>query len=265
MRMDAVPLEEGRLEGLDLENYPWLHERHRIFPAVLKNETYGKILDVAGGIGVVAKRIRDGYPCFMLTNEISRTGQKSLKKNRLPSISFDLDDPGLHFPFSEGSFDAVISLATLEHIIHLDHHMQEIRRILKTGGHLYLSVPNYSSIHFAVPYLLKGKSFHDPMKGGIDKYEFYAHVRYFTYKTLLEFVGSFGFRPKAVYLPLPHGSSRFLTLKKRSKLLALTFRAAMSAMYLCLSPRWAFHPVVCFTKIDPPAGTFFGKPKKIIL
>ncbi len=61
----------------------------------------------------------------------------------------------MQFPFKDESFDAVISLATLEHIIDIDHHMNEIRRILKKDGDLFLSVPNYSGIHFVIPFLLK--------------------------------------------------------------------------------------------------------------
>ena len=267
MRKDAMKLEDGRLEGLDFDSYPWFHERHRIFPGIFEKDRYRTILDVAAGMGIVGKRIHDGYPCRMVCNDMSENALKSLKAAGLETISFDLDDPALPFPFEDNTFDVVISLATLEHILHLDEHMLEIRRILKDGGHLYISTPNYSSIHFVIPYLLKGKSFHNPMKGGIDKYEFYAHVRYFTYVTLLEFVSSFGFKAEKAYLPLPDSSTRYLSLKKKSKAAAFFFRAGVRMFYRLASPRWSFHPVLRFSKVAlaEGSGSRVNKPEKIVL
>lgn len=265
MREDAINLEDGRLEGLDLDNYPWLHERHRLFPDVFEEGKYEKILDVAAGIGVVAKRIQDNYPCSMLCNDISNESLRSLRANRLNTVSFDLDDPNTRFPFPDEKFDAVISLATIEHIINLDWHMTELRRILAKNGHLYISAPNYTGLHFIIPFLLNGRTFHNPMNGGIDRYEFYAHVRYFTYVTLLEFVSSFGFKVEKVYLPLPKWSSRYQALRKKSKLMAFSLKAAMYILYKTLPPRWAFHPVICFSKSDDAPGNKGHKPEVIVL
>jgi len=265
MREDAISIEDGRLTGLNLDNYPWYHERHRIFPGIFEKGRYDKVLDVAAGVGVVAKRVQDNYPCFMLCNDISTESLRSLKYNELNAVSFDLDDPDTNFPFSNGTFDAVISLATVEHIINLDNHMNEIRRILKDDGHFYLSAPNYSGIHFVLPFLFNGKTFHDPMKGGIHKYEFYAHVRYFTYKTLIEFAQSFGFKAEKVFLPLPEGSSRFKSLQKKSKVMAMGLRAMMYLFYKLMPPRWAFHPVIRFSKNNSSTKSGNQRPEIVIL
>lgn len=265
MREDAVTLEDNRLRGFDLDTYPWIHERHRIFPEVFGTEKYEKILDIAAGVGLVAKRIQDQYPCSMLCNDISPESIRCLKANKLKTLSFDLDDPKTAFPFPDETFDAVISLATLEHIINIDHHMQELRRILKAKGHLYMSTPNYTGIHFVIPFLLSGRTFHDPMKGGIDKYEFYAHVRYFTYETLVEFVSAFGFMAEKVYLPLPKGSSRYRSLEKRSKAMALAAKCGVYLLYRFFPPRWAFHPVIRFVKSGSAESGRRVKSEKVIL
>ena len=264
MRTDAIELEDGRLEGKNLENYPWYNERHRIFPKVFFHHQYEKILDIAAGVGIIGKKIDDETNSFMLCNDISPESLSNLKRNQLKTISFDLDNKSF-FPFKDNSFDAVISLATVEHIIHIDSHVNEIKRILAPGGHLYISAPNYSGLQFYVPYLLNGKSFHDPLKEGLPKYEFYAHVRYFTYKTLLEFIASFGLVPKYVFLSLPEKSSRYLSLKNRSKLLAYIFRSTIKALYAVATPRWAFHPVLCFEKPGDAMGNGYHKPKKILV
>ncbi|MHC4176671.1 MAG: class I SAM-dependent methyltransferase [Planctomycetota bacterium] len=265
MRTDALKLEEERLDGVDFETYPWLHERHRVFPAVLLDKPHGKILDLAAGMGVAAKRIQEGSHGRLICNDISPSCLRTLKQLGLETVSFDLDDPDTPFPFSDEEFDAVISLATLEHIVHLDHHMTQIWRILKRGGHLFISVPNYSGIQHFLPYVFSGESFHDPLSKGIDRYEFYAHVRYFTYKTLLRFVRSFGFEPREVYLPLPQGSSWFSGLKRRSRLRSFLLRMATRLLYTSLSPRWALHPVLCLRKADDGSNGVNEKPRKIIL
>lgn len=269
MRKDATKLENDRLAGLDMESYPWIHERHLIFPQIFEPGRYNEILDVAAGMGIVAKRIKDGYPCRMLCNDISEASLRNLRQAGLETTSFDLDDPDNPFPLAESSFDAVISLATLEHILHLDEHLREVHRILREEGHLFISTPNYNGIHFVIPLLLHGKTFHDPMKGGIARYEFYAHVRYFTYESLLEFVSSFGFRPEIVYLPLPNGSARYRALQTKSRTLAFLFRNGMHLFYKVFSPRWALHPVLRFAKISTPYQTTKAekpkRPKKIIL
>jgi hypothetical protein len=95
----------------------------------------------------------------------------------------------------------------------------------------------------------------------VSKYEFYAHIRYFTYRTLLEYVSSFGFAPDTVYLPLPESSSRYQTLLKESKLKAVAFRNLMKVAYR-LSPRWSAEPVICFRK---GAGGNGGKLRTVIM
>jgi 2-polyprenyl-3-methyl-5-hydroxy-6-metoxy-1,4-benzoquinol methylase len=43
----------------------------------------------------------------------------------------------------DGSVDVVISFETIEHIVDYHQFMQEIKRVLKPGGILVLSTPNY--------------------------------------------------------------------------------------------------------------------------
>lgn len=250
MRKAAIQLEEARLEGIyEIQDYPSFRERHRVFPAVFENREHRRILDIAAGVGCAARRIHEHYPARLLCNDISPTCLKILGKLGIPTLSFDVDDDELAFPFSSGQFDAIIALAIIEHVMRVDHFLQEVSRILADGGYLYLSSPNYASVLYLPRFFLSGKTFHDPLsKSPGSHYEFYAHVRYFTYRTLLEFVSSFGFVPDTVYLALPAGSSRYQLLYSTSKLKALTFRYAMKLMYTFLSPRWAAEPIICFRK-----------------
>ncbi len=264
MLKSVVELEESRLDNIaDADDYIELHfhERHRVFPAVFEERRHRRILDIAAGVGCIASRIRDRYPADLVCNDISPTCLRILGKLGATTVSFDIDDDTKTYPFPDRDFDAVIATVTIEHVIHIDHFLREIRRILSDDGHLYISAPNYSGLIYLPRFLMSGKSFHDPLGAPIGRYEFYAHVRYFTYRTLLEFVSSFGFTPEAVYLAAPRESSYYQSLYAASRVKALAYRLGMQLMYRLLSPRWAAEPILCLQKGDDT----HRKPRKVVL
>lgn len=262
MRVDAIPLEEERLRNVsNIEDYHSLHERHRIFPGVFKGKNHQKVLDIAAGVGVVGKRIQDGCDADVLCNDICPKCLAVMEKAGLKTTSFNIDDDSRPYPVENGQFDAVVALATIEHLINLDYFLDEINRILQKDGRLYLSAPNYSGLTYLLPFLVTGKTFHDPVSEE-ERYEFYAHVRYFTYRSLVDVVHQHGFAIDEVYLPVPESSSRYLSLKQKSKLKAQLARGTMKTLYRLFSPRWAAEPVICFRKGWVAPG---DKIKKIIL
>jgi SAM-dependent methyltransferase len=243
-----IELEEWRLADVEtIEDYSRFHERHRVFPRVFENRGHHRILDSSAGVGCAAQRIRDNYPAELVCNDISPTCLRLLDDLGLSTVSFDLDAPEEAYPFDSGDFDAVISLATIEHLMHVDHFVQEIHRILADNGYFYLSTPNYASLLYFRRFVLNGRTFHNPLSDS-SRYEFYAHLRYFTYRTLLEYVSSFGFTPDTVYLPLPEGSTRYRAICAQSPFKARMFRYTMRIVYTLFSPRWASEPVICFRK-----------------
>lgn len=256
VRTDSRKLEQARMTGLDKDNYPFLHERHRLFPQIFEERRHRRILDVSAGIGIVARKIVESYPGEMHCNEIDATGLRELGKLGVSVTSFDLDTGG-KLPVKTGAYDAVICLATLEHLINIDELVTELHRILKDDGRLYVSVPNYASLYWMIP-LLRGRTFHDPF-GEQSRYEFYAHVRYFTYRTLLDYMKHFGFIPETVYLPLPEGSSHFRAIRDRSKVAASLIRFLFRLLYIA-SARWHQEPVICFAK----EGTSIRMRKRIL-
>jgi len=69
------------------------------------------------------------------------------------------DAPGERLPFPPNSFDVVYSCNVLEHVQDPSVVLQEMSRVLKPGGMLHLTVPNYGSfweghyVLFWIPYL----------------------------------------------------------------------------------------------------------------
>ncbi len=259
MRQDAIQLEEQRLKGSGVEERPVFHERHRAFPAVFEQRQHRRILDVAAGVGYVAQRIRDQYSGQMYCNDISPTCLANLRRLDLPVACYSIDQAEASFPFAAQSFDAVVALATIEHVIHVDRFVAEIYRILAPEGCFYVSAPNYAGLLYLMRLVWSGRTFHNPLDGG-ERYEFYAHVRYFTYRTLLEYIPTFGFVPEAVYLPVPEGSSHYQALYAASRWKAMLFRWGMTAFYR-LSPRWSSEPILCFRKTDRA----LGRPRRVLL
>jgi len=268
MKLEAIRLEEARLKGLSKEeHWPLMHERHRAFPAVFESREHRRILDISAGVGFVAKRITDQYSVpggevEVFCNDLSPTCLQILRERELSAVTFDLDNDKESFPFPDKSFDAIVCLATIEHLINVNHFLEELLRILKDDGRLYLSAPNYSGLPYLIPFLLNGKTFHDPL-GEHSEYEFYAHVRYFTYRTLSELSCSLGFSLDSVYLPVPGESTHYQKMREKSKLKALTAKTLMTLLYKLGSPRWASEPILCFSKNLP--GMNGHTPRKVVL
>ncbi|CTQ63120.1 class I SAM-dependent methyltransferase [Roseibium album] len=68
-----------------------------------------------------------------------------LDANRQPDIVMDACD----LNFKDGTFDAVLMFEVLEHVPTPHLAVTEIHRVLKPGGHLYLSTPFVFGIHDA--------------------------------------------------------------------------------------------------------------------
>ena len=190
MRPDSKELDYNRTKKYSLNEYPIIHERHRIFPEIFENRKHDKILDVSAGIGYFAKKIKETYDCDLTCNEVDPHCLEQLKALDVTITSMDLDT-GKPLPIEDKSYDAILCLATLEHLLYIDEFTQDLHRILKDDGTLYFSVPNYASL-FQMLRLLKGKTFHDPFDER-SRYEFYAHIRYFTHQTIVEYMDNFGF------------------------------------------------------------------------
>ena len=259
----AIGLEDERLKHISgVEDFDMFHERHRIFPALFEERNHKKIIDISAGIGVAADRVNKYYDAELICNELSPKCLDSLQKLRLKTVSFDLDDISSPYPFNDGEFDAIISLATIEHLYNIDNFFHQAKRILKDDGYIYVSAPNYNGLNYLLPLLFKGKTFHDPLHPK-EKYEFYGHLRYFTHLSLIKYISSFGFTAEAVYLGKPEMGTRYLRFKSKHRIGAAIYKALILTLYYLFHPRWAPEPVICFRKSDDTKLEL--KPIKVIM
>lgn len=259
MRKDAINIEEARVADEELSlNFPPFKERHRVFPAVFENRNHKKVLDLAAGIGYVTQRLVESYPAKVISHDLSPSCLRHLAKLGAPTLRFDIDSSETGFPFSSGSFDAVISLVTIEHLLFVDEFLSELNRILCDGGYLYISTPNYAAPEYLLEPVLHARTFHDPIAPA-SRYEFYAHVRYFTFRTLGVLLDMHGFSLECVYIALPKGSERYQNLYQESKMKALAYRNLMWLKAKMFPLHRASEPILCLQKTAVTRPPIFKK------
>jgi len=64
-----------------------------------------------------------------------------------PALSVDLFADAMKLPLANESFDAVLCTQVLEHVPEPLDLLQEARRVLRPGGHLVLTAPQYNGLH----------------------------------------------------------------------------------------------------------------------
>ena len=107
---------------------------------------------------------------------------KDKRENWIHEHIHDCNTPG--YPFADKYFDLIICSDVIEHVRNQDVLINEIIRVLKDNGEIFLTTPNYSSPPY-IRNILSGKMFHNPLGNEFSRYCFNDHVRYYTTKDLI--------------------------------------------------------------------------------
>ncbi|NKI40822.1 class I SAM-dependent methyltransferase [Streptomyces physcomitrii] len=132
-------------------------------------------------------------------------------RRRLPYVvRADIGGGGL--PFASGSVDAVLFSEVIEHLVDPDSALDELRRVLRPGGHLMLSTPNLAAWYNRA-LLLAGVQpvFSEVSLRGIygrPGSEVVGHLRLATARALAELVRARGFEVVRVAGAPFHGVPR---------------------------------------------------------
>lgn len=123
-----------------------------------------KILDVAGGTGDIAFRMRARADCHVTVTDINQQMldegyNRSLNRNMLSGLEWVCADAE-SLPFSDNSYDAYTIAFGIRNVTHIDKALTEAYRVLKPGGRFlcmeFSRVPNdmlrkiYDAYSFAV-------------------------------------------------------------------------------------------------------------------
>lgn len=121
------------------ENYATHAERYLHFLPQLKGL---EVLDAACGVGygthIIAESGAAKVTGLDVSDEALETANATFSH---PNITF-LKGDCIALPFVDNSFDAVTSFETIEHLNDPAKFLDEIARVLKPGGDLFLSCPN---------------------------------------------------------------------------------------------------------------------------
>jgi len=116
-----------------------LRNKYKIICTQTKKTT-GSLLDIGAGTGAFAN--------FMKSAKWTVTGLEPDNTARTVAYNkfqLELKSPPELFNFPENSFDAITLWHVLEHVHNLDGYMDIFGKLLKTGGKLFIAVPNYTS------------------------------------------------------------------------------------------------------------------------
>lgn len=202
-------------------------KRLRTIRQALAGYTFTKVLDAGCGDGEIGKLLKERMRVDVYGIDISKKGVAIARKKGLKAKVADMSKK---IPYPTGSFDLVISSATIEHVLNPDGFLCEIYRVLKPGGIALISTPNlafwFNRILLLIglyPLFLEAST---EAKVGYGRYKrfFYSsqlvgHIHVFTLPALKELLEYHKFKITRVF----GGTVDFVT--PASKIITFLYRA----------------------------------------
>ena len=122
---------------------PWwgehLHRYEEVIKSLSGNET---ILDIACGTGFGTHLLSTNSTGKVYGGDLSSEAIKLCQKIwNNDNLSYEIMD-GTKLKFEDNTFDVVVSFETIEHTTSFNEMIEEIKRVVKPNGIIYLSTPN---------------------------------------------------------------------------------------------------------------------------
>ena len=120
-------------------------------------DTRGKrILEIGCGEGSLLRMLSGRNDVYGV--DISESGVEKTRAKGIPCEHADASNEPL--PYADGFFDIAVTLETIEHVENPHRMLWEIKRVLKEGGTLLISIPGEKVYHpFIYPGLFTRKNF----------------------------------------------------------------------------------------------------------
>jgi len=145
----------------------------------------GKILDAGGGNGKTLKFYNlSSQNNRLYLVDMSEKAVAFACKQGVEAAVCDLSKDCL--PYEDKYFDLVVAQEVIEHLYNYNNIINESYRVLKQGGHLYITTPNIVGLIDRIC-LLRGKK---PLAMTWDK----SHIRFFTFGELENEISMSGFK-----------------------------------------------------------------------
>lgn len=102
----------------------------------------------AGAMSATLKKMGFSVACYDIDSGNFGAGDLGL--------SVQTADLNRRLPIADGSFDLLVSIAGIQRLFNPENALLEFHRVLKDGGTLYLSCPNFATLHRRINFLLNG-------------------------------------------------------------------------------------------------------------
>jgi SAM-dependent methyltransferase len=160
---------------------PWEWERRR---ALLLGEARpgDRVLDLGCGAGRFVAALRDAG-ADPVGVEIAEAALERARENAPGADLRLLEDDG-SLPLEHGSVDLVWCSEVLEHVADTEHLLLEVRRVLRPGARLLVTVPFHGRVKSALIALLRFDEHFDPAG---------QHLRFYTRSSLARTLDEAGF------------------------------------------------------------------------
>ena len=118
--------------------------QYRALARDLARRRPGRMLDWGAGWGQVTALLHEeGVEAVAFDYQADVEGPTTRPLERYPGIEVHVSPDPVRLPFEDGSFDTVLSCGVLEHVENPDASLDEIRRVLRSGGTFYVTnLPN---------------------------------------------------------------------------------------------------------------------------
>jgi 2-polyprenyl-3-methyl-5-hydroxy-6-metoxy-1,4-benzoquinol methylase len=171
------PLMEKMLESRDAEvlSSSWNKFALDLLPIATGAQT---LVDIGGGDGLFTKLARErGWETTLVEGIPAAITREQERGYDAVQTDLTLGLQGI----ADNTFDVAICLEVIEHIVTAELLLQEIFRVLKPGGFLLISTPNFAYIMDRLDYLF-----------GREPHEEGFHYRFFTQKKLISTIENAG-------------------------------------------------------------------------
>lgn len=147
--------------------------RYRYFLDIVKGQDTRKILDIGSHTGELCNVLKQlGHEPYGIEIAEDTIAQA---RRRYPDIVFRTPSEDDRIPFEDEMFDIVWAGEVIEHVAHTDVFVNEINRVLKTGGVLVLTTPLHNTIKNILIALFNFENHYNPE---------FPHYRFYTLKSL---------------------------------------------------------------------------------
>jgi SAM-dependent methyltransferase len=108
------------------------------------SEVDGPMLDWGCGLGQISDMLRSrGVDVTSFDYRPGLSGDGRERLTHFPHVEAYVSGDPVRLPFADAQFAAVLSLGVLEHVARPDESLEELRRVLRRGGMLYVyKLPN---------------------------------------------------------------------------------------------------------------------------